>query len=74
MRSRNDLPAVTISGDLPVGQEVLPEAYRQSLFPPLPEPSFETPEELERCGARDGVRTARWAGSAPFCCAALVKS
>lgn len=58
MRSRNDLPAVTVSGDVSVAPDVLPEAYHQSLFPPLPEPSFETPEELERVwGARWGANS-----------------
>ena len=48
---------VPTSGALPAG-EVVPEAYHQSLFPPLAEPPFETPEELERVwGARWGANS-----------------
>jgi len=37
-------------------EDVLPDAYHQSLFPPLPEPAFEEPAELERVwGARWGA-------------------
>jgi N-dimethylarginine dimethylaminohydrolase len=37
-------------------EDVLPEAYHQSLFPPLSEPAFEEPGELERVwGARWGA-------------------
>ena len=39
-------------------EDVLPEAYHQSLFPPLAEPPFESPEELERVwGARWGANS-----------------
>jgi N-dimethylarginine dimethylaminohydrolase len=58
MRSRTDLPTATRSGDGSPTGDVLPEAYHQSLFPPLPEPSFEVPEELERVwGARWGANS-----------------
>jgi N-dimethylarginine dimethylaminohydrolase len=37
-------------------EDVLPEAYYQSLFPPMPEPAFEEADELERVwGARWGA-------------------
>jgi N-dimethylarginine dimethylaminohydrolase len=39
-------------------EDVLPEAYHQSLFPPLATPPFESPEELERVwGARWGANS-----------------
>ncbi len=39
-------------------EDVLPEAYHQSLFPPQPEPPFENAEELERVwGARWGANS-----------------
>jgi N-dimethylarginine dimethylaminohydrolase len=54
MRSRT----VTKSGEAPPAEDVLPDAYHQSLFPPLAEPPFETPEELERVwGARWGANS-----------------
>jgi N-dimethylarginine dimethylaminohydrolase len=39
-------------------EDALPEAYHQSLFPPMPEPPFESAEELERVwGARWGANS-----------------
>lgn len=39
-------------------EDVLPEAYFQSLFPPLAEPAFEAPEELDRVwGSRWGANS-----------------
>ena len=58
MRSRTNPATVTRTGDAPLAEDVLPEAYHQSLFPPVPEPSFETAEELERVwGARWGANS-----------------
>jgi N-dimethylarginine dimethylaminohydrolase len=57
MRGRTDLPPATRRDAAP-SAEVLPDAYHQSLFPPLPEPSFETVEERERVwGARWGANS-----------------
>jgi N-dimethylarginine dimethylaminohydrolase len=54
---RTDLRAVR-SGDAAPGGDVLPEAYHQSLFPPVPEPPFESVEERERVwGARWGANS-----------------
>ena len=57
MRSRIDPAKVRKTGEA-APQDVLPEAYHQNLFPPVPEPSFETAEELERVwGARWGANS-----------------
>lgn len=57
MRSRTDTATVRKTGEA-APQDVLPEAYHQSLFPPVPGPSFETAEELERVwGARWGANS-----------------
>jgi N-dimethylarginine dimethylaminohydrolase len=57
MRARTDLPPVTRNDATHAG-DVLPDAYHQSLFPPLPEPPFESVEERERVwGARWGANS-----------------
>ena len=58
MRSRTDPATVTRTGDAAAAQDVLPDAYHQSLFPPLPEPPFESVDERERVwGARWGANS-----------------
>lgn len=58
MRSRTDLPAVGRTGDVSQGRDVLPEAYHQSLFPPLAEPPFEDADDYARTwGARWGANS-----------------
>jgi N-dimethylarginine dimethylaminohydrolase len=58
MRSRTELPTVTEDGEPALGADTLPDAYHQSLFPPLPEPPFENVEERERVwGARWGANS-----------------
>lgn len=58
MRSRTNPATVTWAGAAAPAQDILPEAYHQSLFPPMPDPSFETAEELERVwGARWGANS-----------------
>lgn len=52
MRPSTDLPASTDE------QGALPPGYHQSLFPPLPEPPFDDPDERERVwGARWGANS-----------------
>ena len=58
MRSQTDPARITTTRDTAPAQDVLPEAYHQSLFPPVPEPSFENAEELEQgWGARWGANS-----------------
>ena len=50
MRARTDLPAETDE------QDAFPPGFHQSLFPAVPEPPFEDPDEQERVwGARWGA-------------------
>jgi N-dimethylarginine dimethylaminohydrolase len=56
MRSRTDLPTVGGKGHAALAADVFPDAYHQSLFPPVAEPAFENPDELERTwGVRWGA-------------------
>ena len=58
MRSQTDPATTTTTRDTAPAQDVLPDAYHQSLFPPVPEPSFENAEELEQgWGARWGANS-----------------
>ena len=58
MRSQTDPATTTTTRDTAPAQDVLPDAYHQSLFPPVPEPYFENAEELEQgWGARWGANS-----------------
>ena len=57
MGSRADLPLTTSDDGAPAG-DVLTLGYHHGLFPPVPEPPFDDPEERERVwGARWGANS-----------------